>query len=83
VKGLLAKVALGEAEAGFVYATDVRSAGRDVVGIELPSDLQARIEYPVAVVRDARRGKEAQRFVELLRSSRGRAALLAAGFGLP
>ena len=83
VKGVLAKVALGEAEAGFVYATDVRSAGRDVVGIELPSDLQARIEYPVAVVRDARRGKEAQRFVELLRSSRGRAALLAAGFGLP
>ena len=83
VKGVLAKVALGEADAGFVYATDARAAGGDVIGIELPSELQGRIEYPVAVVRDAERGEEAQRFVELLLSPRGRAALRAAGFGLP
>ncbi|MBA3383764.1 MAG: molybdate ABC transporter substrate-binding protein [Actinobacteria bacterium] len=83
VKGVLAKVAAGEADAGFVYATDVRAAGGDVVGIELPSELHGRIEYPVAVVRDTERGEEAQRFVELLRSPRGQSALRAAGFGLP
>jgi molybdate transport system substrate-binding protein len=83
VKGVLAKVALGEADAGFVYATDAQAAGDDVVAIELPSELQGRIEYPVAVVRDTGRAEDAQRFVELLRSSRGRAALQAAGFGLP
>lgn len=83
VKGVLAKVALGEADAGFVYATDARAAGDDVVAIELPRETQGRIEYPVAVLRRAERGDEARRFVELLRSSRGRAALRAAGFGLP
>ena len=83
VKGVLAKVALGEADAGFVYATDARAAGDDVVAIELPSELQGRVEYPVAVLRDAERGDDARRFVDLLRSSRGRAALRAAGFGLP
>lgn len=83
VKGVLAKVALGEADAGFVYATDARAAGGDVVAIELASELQGRIEYPVAVVRDARRADDARRFVELLRSASGRVALRAAGFGLP
>jgi molybdate transport system substrate-binding protein len=80
VKGVLAKVALGEADAGFVYATDVKAAGDDVLGIELPSELQSRIEYPVAVVADS---EQARRFVSLLRSRRGRAALRAAGFGVP
>lgn len=83
VKGVLAKVALGEADAGFVYATDARAAGDDVVAIELPSELQGRIEYPAAVVRDSRHGDAARAFVELLRSARGRAALRAAGFGVP
>ncbi len=83
VKGVLAKVALGEADAGFVYATDARAAGGDVVAIELPGKLQGRIEYPVTVLRDGDRADDARRFVELLQSSRGRAALQAAGFGLP
>jgi molybdate transport system substrate-binding protein len=83
VRGVLAKVALGEADAGFVYATDAREAGDDVVAIELPDAVQGRIEYPVAVVRDTKHGDEARDFVELLRSPRGRKALRAAGFGLP
>ena len=83
MKGVLAKVALGEADAGFVYATDARAAGDDVVAIELPSELQGQIEYPVAVLRDTEHGDDARGFVELLRSPRGRAALRAAGFGLP
>ncbi len=83
VKGVLAKVALGEADAGFVYATDARAAGDDVVAIELPSELQGQIEYPVAVLRDTEHGDDARGFVELLRSPRGREALRAAGFGLP
>jgi molybdate transport system substrate-binding protein len=83
VKGVLAKVALGEADAGFVYATDARAVGGDVVAIELPSEFQGLIEYPVAVVRDTEHGDAARGFVELLRSARGRAALRAAGFGVP
>jgi molybdate transport system substrate-binding protein len=83
VKGVVAKVSQGEADAGFVYATDVTPVAEDVQAIELPEDAQARVEYPIAVVRDARQPDAARAFVELVLGERGRQALRAAGFGLP
>jgi molybdate transport system substrate-binding protein len=83
VKGVLGKVALGEADAGFVYATDARAAGRDVRVVELPRSLQVEIRYPVAIVRSSERRDEAERFVRLLLSRRGQAALRDAGFAPP
>jgi molybdate transport system substrate-binding protein len=83
VKGVVAKVAQGEADAGFVYATDARSVAEDVRAIELPRPAQARVEYPIAVLKDARHPEEARAFVALVLGERGRAALRAAGFGLP
>ena len=83
VKGVLSKVALGEADAGFVYATDANAAGDDVRSIELPDEIQVPIRYPVAMVAATKRGEQAQEFVDLLRSDKGRKALQDAGFGLP
>lgn len=83
VKGVVSKVALGEADAGFVYATDARTAGDKVTTIELPEGSQADVRYPVAVVADTDQQDEAEEFVELLVSREGRAALERAGFGLP
>jgi molybdate transport system substrate-binding protein len=83
VKGVVAKVALGEADAGFVYATDVTAVEADVRSIELPAGAQAEIEYPIAVLEDASHPAAAQAFVDLVVSERGRQALRAAGFGLP
>ena len=82
VKGVVGKVALGEADAGFVYATDARVAGSDVRSIELPPPAAVDIRYLIAVVRSGdRRAGEA--FVDLVLGERGRAALAAGGFGLP
>lgn len=78
VKGVVGKVALGEADAGIVYATDAVAAGGDVRAIELATTIS--VEYPVAVVR---RGERAEEFVALLFSRRGRELLREAGFGLP
>lgn len=78
-----AKVALGEADAGFVYATDAAGFAGDVVVVELPGRAQPRIEYTVAVVTSAPDPAGARRFVGLLLGERGRRALAAAGFGLP
>jgi molybdate transport system substrate-binding protein len=83
VKGVLGKVRLGEADAGFVYATDARAAGDAVRAIELPDAIQADVRYPVAVVRATERRDDARAFVELLLSLRGQTLLRDAGFGPP
>ena len=82
VKGVLAKVQLGEADAGFVYATDVAQRARVHV-VELPSGAQPRIEYLVAVLAESPRRAEAERFVERLVGRDGRRRLAERGFGLP
>jgi molybdate transport system substrate-binding protein len=83
VKGVASKVALGEADAGFVYATDVTAVKNRVRSIELPADAQPPIEYQVAVVKATDDAAAARAFVELLRSGAGRNALAHAGFALP
>jgi molybdate transport system substrate-binding protein len=83
VKAVVAKVAQGEADAGFVYVTDVGPVEGEVQTIELPEDAQARVEYPIAVVSEAENPEAAQAFVDLVLSDEGREALEAAGFGVP
>jgi molybdate transport system substrate-binding protein len=83
VKGVAAKVALGEADAGFVYATDVPSVAERVRVIELPRRAQPRIEYLIAVVTASKQRAAAEAFVEEILAARGRNALRDAGFGAP
>jgi molybdate transport system substrate-binding protein len=83
VKGVLGKVALGEADAGFVYATDAKAAGRDVKVIALPAEAQAEVRYPIAVVRGTHHREEADDFIRLVLSESGREALRNAGFLMP
>jgi molybdate transport system substrate-binding protein len=83
VKGIVAKVALGEADAGFVYRTDARPARREVAAIGLPAWAQPAIRYELAVVRSSSHRAAARAFVHRVESRRGRLILGAAGFGLP
>ena len=83
VKGVTAKVSLGEADAGFVYATDVTPVADRVLSFELPDDAQPPIEYQVAVVADTDDANAAEEFVEKLLGDEGRAALERAGFVVP
>jgi len=83
VKGVLAKVASGDADAGFVYVTDAKAAGGDVEAIELPDSAQAKVEYPIAIVTDAAHTEAAQQLVDLVMSDEGQQKLREAGFGPP
>ena len=83
VKGIVAKVALGEADAGFVYATDARAAVRKTKTMALPRRAQPPIRYEIAVVRSTKRLAAARAFVARVLSRRGRLELRRAGFGLP
>src|SRR5206468_3277283 len=51
VKGIVTKVALGEADAGFVYRTDARSVSSRTRSIALPGWAQPPIRYEIAVVK--------------------------------
>jgi molybdate transport system substrate-binding protein len=83
VKGVLAKVALGEADAGFVYATDVRVARDKVRAIPIPKRLEPTVRYELAVVRSTKHRRQAEDFVRLVLGPKGGRALRGAGFGLP
>jgi molybdate transport system substrate-binding protein len=83
VKGIVGKLALGEADAGFVYATDVRAASGRLVAIPLPRRSQPTIRYEVAVVRGSKNRAGAFELVADLLGADGRRELARAGFGLP
>jgi molybdate transport system substrate-binding protein len=82
VRGVLAKVSLGEADAGIVYATDVAARSDDRVrAIPIPSGMSVVAVYPVALLRESREPELAQAFVNYLLSPEGQAVLQAHGFG--
>ncbi len=83
VKGIVAKVALGEADAGFVYVTDARPVADRVRIVRLPSWAQPKVRYEIAVVKGSANRAAAQAFVDRVLSSTGRARLVAGGFGVP
>lgn len=82
VRQVLTKVKLGEAEAGFVYRTDAKSAPELTV-LTIPADANVIAEYPIALVSGAQHPELAKAWVELVRSDAGQSALQGAGFLAP
>ncbi len=83
VKGIMAKVALGEADAGFVYRTDAKPVASRTRAVTLPAWAQPPIRYEIAVVKASSHPAAAKAFVKKVLSKRGRLLLGRAGFGLP
>jgi molybdate transport system substrate-binding protein len=83
VRDVSSKVALGEADAGFVYATDATAAGSDVTSIALPASSQPPIRYGITVVSASDDQAGAEAFVAEVLGPQGQADLRAAGFGVP
>jgi len=81
VRSILGKVALGEADAGFVYVTDARTVADQVTVIRLPAWAQPPVRYEIAVVRSTTRRPDAVAFIDKVLSKAGQAKLKAAGFG--
>lgn len=81
VKTVLTKVALGEADAGVVYSSDVMGADAEkLTQIEIPADLNVVAEYPIAVIMDSARKDLAGEFAALVLSEAGQAVLAKYGF---
>jgi molybdate transport system substrate-binding protein len=80
VRQVLAKVTLGEADAGIVYRTDAQTAKDKVEVIAIPAELNVIAEYPIAVVKASPEANLARAWVDLVLSREGQRRLTGAGF---
>jgi molybdate transport system substrate-binding protein len=83
VQGVVGKLTQGAADAGFVYATDVRAAGGRLRAIELAPALRPRVAYAVARVSRSGHRAQARAFIAGLVHGAGARDLRAAGFEPP
>ncbi len=83
VKSVLSKVQLGEVDAGVVYVTDVKAAGAKVKGVQIPTDVNASTDYPIASLTKSANAALASAFEDFVLSPAGESVLSAAGFQAP
>jgi molybdate transport system substrate-binding protein len=80
VREVLTKVVLGEADAGFVYATDAKAVKGKVSLVGIPSAAQPQVLYAAAAVKSSSHLRAAKAWVKRLLSKRAQRKLRAAGF---
>jgi molybdate transport system substrate-binding protein len=80
VRAVLDQVRTGEADAGLVYLTDLRSAGAAAAGAGIPAAQNVTATYPAAALRRSRHGGAAKAFVAWLATAQAQGVLRAGGF---
>jgi len=80
VRAVLAKVVLGEADAGFVYATDAATVPEKARMLDIPERCNVVAEYPIGVVSKSAAPEKAKAFVALVLGQGGQAILRKYGF---
>ena len=79
VTGVLSKVALGEADAGIVYVSDVVTSQK-VQGVPIPDSQNVVADYPIAALKNAKHNSTADAFIAYVLAADGQSILKAAGF---
>lgn len=83
VKGVVSRVALGEADAGIAYVTDARAAGSRVAGVEIPEAHNVITAYPLAVLEQSDNRDAARAFRDFVLGPEGQRILARHGFLAP
>lgn len=84
VKAVVAKVRLGEADAGVIYRTDLtQSVEDDLELIDVPAGASPVAVYPITVVRGTDDAKAARAWVRHVLSPEGQRVLRSLAFGPP
>ncbi len=81
VKAVVTKVALGEADAGIVYVTDITADAAPKIGkLDIPDALNTVAVYPIAPISDSKNLDLAKAFITLVLSPDGQAIMAKYGF---
>ena len=80
VREVLAKVALGEADAGFVYSTDARTVPGKVRVLKIPAWAQPKLQYGICIVSSSTHKLAAAAFIKKVVGKAGQTILLKYGF---
>ena len=83
VTDVLGKVASGEADAGIVYVTDVKAAGKKIAAVPFPEAATTVNTYPITALAGSGNPSAATAFVRFVTGPEGHAVLKAAAFGSP
>lgn len=81
VTQVVAQIAAGQGDVGFVYVTDALAAKNKVTPILLPAAAMPHTQDFIAVVKSTPNLAAAQAYVKLVLSKKGQSILRAAGFG--
>jgi molybdate transport system substrate-binding protein len=82
VKAIVAKVELGDGDAGIVYVTDARASTK-VMAVEVPGTADVAATYAGVVVNASANRKAAVAFLEWFAGPDGQSILTSFGFGPP
>ena len=80
VREVLAKVSLGEADAGFVYSTDAKTVSNKVTVVKIPAWAQPKVQYGICVVSSSSHKADARAFIKRVLSKAGQRKLHRFGF---
>jgi molybdate transport system substrate-binding protein len=81
VNYITSKVALGEADAGIAYDSDItKDLGAKITKIEIPNKYNVIAEYPMGILKQSKYPAQDQEFINLVKSDRGMAILEKYGF---
>jgi molybdate transport system substrate-binding protein len=81
VNYVVTKVALGEADVGIAYVSDVtEDLSSKVDKIDIPDEYNVIAEYPMGILKESKYPAEAEEFMDFVKSEEGRAVLERYGF---
>ena len=81
VNYVVTKVALGEADAGFAYVSDItKNLTSKVDKIDIPDEYNVIAEYPMGILLESKYPVQSQKFMSLVMSDEGKAVLEKYGF---